>query len=146
MTSLLDITPKARTVVTSMGEITVPGLSMTALVHVLKKHPEVLALMQGKSAQDLTYDKLLDLGVDVCASLLAAGLGYPGNDQAVERCKALKPQDAFDLGKAVLEESFPQGAQSFLVKVTEAMNGVVKIAEQNLPKTSSSNSLKAVSG
>lgn len=145
MTSLLDITPNVRVVVTSMGEVTVPGLSMTALVYVLKKHPEVLSLMQGKGTEELTYEKLIDLGMDVCSSLLAAGLGYPGNDQAIERCKALKPQDAFDLGKAVLEESFPQGAQSFLVKVTEAMNGVAKIAEQNL-KTSSSNSLKAVSG
>jgi hypothetical protein len=130
MVGLLDIAPSNRVVETSFGQVDVPGLTINALVSIMKRHPEVLDLLKEEGAE-LGYSQILDLGLDVSASVLAAGLGYLGNADAEERCKALKPEDAFDLGQAVLEESFPSGSQSFFDKVSKALG---KLNLQPKPK------------
>lgn len=121
MVGLLDIAPSNRTVTISAGEIDVPGLTINAVVTIIKKRPELLELLQNGQAS-LTFDQIMDMGLDVAATFLAAGLGYPGNEEAEQRCKALKPEDAFDLGHAIMEESFPKGPKSFFDKVTKALS------------------------
>ena len=142
MTSLLDIAPSKRTVSVSFGELDVPGISILAMVTILKKHPQLLELLQ-KGEMDIDLNVILDLGADVAASFLAAGLGYPGDDEAEARCKNFKPEDALDIGQAILEETFPKGAKSFLEKITKAMSSISMQAKA-LESNSLNNSLKPV--
>lgn len=123
MVGLLDIAPSNKSVETSFGKVDVPGLTLNALVHVVKRHPKLFDLIQGKT-MELAFTEVADLGLDVAASVLAAGLGYPGDEAAEKRCKELKPEDALDLGQAILEESFPNGSKSFFDKVSKAMEKV----------------------
>lgn len=104
----------------SFGELNVPGLSINAIISIIKRHPEIIKIIQEEKA-DVDFQKILDLGLDVVASFLAAGLGYPGDEKAEERCKNFKPDDAFDIGVAILDESFPNGVKSFLDKTSTLM-------------------------
>ena len=118
MTNLLDIAPSQRMVETSFGKVHVPGLSVNALVSIIKQHPQLIDVIKGEK-QEFEFNKILDLGLDVATSFLSSGLGYPGNEEAEKRCKELKPEDALDLGKAIMEESFPKGVKSFFEKVSK---------------------------
>lgn len=145
MTGLLDIAPSNKVVETSFGSVDVPGLSINSLVSVIKKHPELLKLLQQKDMGEIGFENIMDLGLEVTASLLASGLGYAGNAEAIERCKKLKPDDAFDIGQAILEESFPKGAKSFFDKVSRAME-TINLKAQVLETNSLNNSQKPVKG
>jgi len=134
MVGLLDIAPSNRSVKTSLGDVSVPGLSLNAIVCIIKRHPQLLEIFQSKEIS-IGYEKILDLGLDVAASFLAAGLGYAGDEKAEERCKNLRPEDAIDLAEAILEESFPKGPKNFFEKVTKAME---KLSESKQPLVTNS--------
>src|SRR3990172_3753025 len=123
MVGLLDIAPSNKVVEASFGNVDVPGLTLNALVSIVKRHPQLIELFQGKN-MELGMDEILDLGLDVAASFLAAGLGYAGNEEAEKRCKEFKPEDALDIGQAILDESFPKGSKSFFDKVSKAMEKI----------------------
>lgn len=155
MADLLEITPSARTVKTArLGEVDVPGLSVGGIAFLIKRHPELLDLIQGGGLEKSDMSTLIDLGVDVLASLLAAGLGHPGDEEAEKICKDLGPDDVWNLGHAIIEESFPDGAQGFFNKVVGAVNQFASVQKMgsgsqlagNQKKVSSKLSRKAASG
>ena len=155
MADLLEITPSARTVKTArLGEVDVPGLSVWGLAFLVKRHPELLDLIQGDGLKNSDMNTVIDLGINVLTSFLAAGLGHPGDEAAEKACKNLGPDDVWNIGHAIIEESFPDGAQSFFNKVVAAVNklGSVQKTESGLQlagnqkKVSSKPSQKAASG
>ena len=155
MADLLEITPSARTVETArLGEVDVPGLSVWGLAFLVKRHPELLELIQGEGLENSDMAALVDLGVDVLTSFLAAGLGHPGDEAAEEACRKLGPEDVWKIGHAIIEESFPDGAQSFFNKVVATVNKFASVQKTesgsqlvgNQKKVSSKPSRKAASG
>lgn len=144
MPNLLDIAPSNKVVSVSFGDVEVPGLSILGMASILKAHPQLIAIIQ-KGEVDLDLNVLIDLGSDVSASFFAAGLGYPGNPEAEERCRNLNPEDALDLGQAIFEVSFPKGAKSFLEKITKAVNAVTQQA-RTMDMNSLNNSLNPAKG
>ena len=129
MANLLDIAPSKRTIKTSFGDLDVPGINLTDLAYILKKHPELLELIK---TGEMTFDasSILDLGLGVSSSFLAAGLGHAGNEAVEERCRKFKIEDALDIGEAIIDESFPKGVQSFLERVTSLALGMKSRVEQ----------------
>ena len=155
MADLLEITPSARTVKTArLGEVDVPGLSVWGLAFLIKKHPELLELIQGDGLENSDIGTLIDLGVEVLTSFLAAGLGHPGDKAAEEACRKLGPDDVWNIGHAIIEESFPDGAQGFFNKVVGAVNQFASVQKtesgkqsvDKQKKVSSKPSRKAASG
>ena len=155
MADLLEITPSARKVQTSrFGEVDVPGLSVGGIAFLIKRHPELLDLIQGDGLASANMNTLIDLGESVLNCFLAAGLGHPGDDKAEKLCSTLNPEDVWEIGQAIIEESFPNGAQSFFNKVVATVNqfsSVQKTANtktlaDNKTQTSSKQSRKAASG
>jgi hypothetical protein len=73
----------------------------------------------------------MDLGLDFLGSFLAAGLGHPGDDSAIQRCKDMNSVDAWTLGEAIIEESFPGGAKNFFEKIGQAAQSaeIVQVAK-----------------
>jgi len=66
--------------------------------------------------------QVMALGLDVTASFLAAGLGYPGDEDVIEKCRKMGPEDAWNVGEAIFKASFPKsGPQNFFQKVMAAI-------------------------
>ena len=137
MAGLLEITPSIRKVKTArLGEVDVPGLSVGGIAFLIKRHPELLDLIQGDGLESADMNVLIDLGESVLNCFLAAGLGYPGDEKAEKLCSTLPPDDIWEIGHAIIEESFPNGAQSFFNKVVAAVNKFASVQ-----KTESGNKL-----
>lgn len=123
MASILEVTASTRKVKThKYGEVEVHGLSIEGIVYLLRDHPELMALFKDEGKTDLAIEQIMSLGIEVGASFLAAGLGFPGNQDAIAKCKAMNAEDALEIGTAVLAESFPGGAMDFFQKVTLLAN------------------------
>ena len=134
MANLLDIAVSLRHIKTQRyGEVAIHGLSIEGIAHLIKNHPELVEIFDD-GGKDFTADYIITLGVDVLANFLAAGLGYPGNPEAVERCKDMNAEDAFNIGQAILEESFPGGAKSFFEKVAQAARHASSVMTANQAK------------
>ena len=114
MADLLEITPSARTVKTArLGEVPIPGLTVEGISFLLKRHPEFAQLLEGEGLDIRDLTKLLDLGTTFMSSFLAAGMGYEGDERTEKLCLKLTPGDVFIIGKAILDESFPEGSAGF---------------------------------
>jgi len=119
MANLLDISVSIRSVPTKKyGDISVPGLTLDGIAHLVRSHPELVDLFNQE--EDLPIDKIIDLGTGIFADFLAAGLGYAGDEKAISMCKGMNPEDSLDIAVAILEESFPGGPKSFFDKVAQA--------------------------
>lgn len=118
MANILDVSPVNRTVKTHRyGDLEVSGLSIEGLVVLVKMHPEVLDLFKGEN-MTLELTNMLELGLEVAAGFLAAGLGSPGNPDVIAKCKGMNAEDVWLIGNAIVEESFPGGASNFFDRVT----------------------------
>ena len=97
---------------------------------------------------------VIDLVESVLNCFLAAGLGHPGDDKAEKLCSTLNTEDVWEIGQAIIEESFPNGAQSFFNKVVATVNQFASVQKtentktlaDNKTQTSSKQSRKAASG
>lgn len=144
MASILDVAPVVRSVKTAKyGDLEVNGLSLEGIVSLAKEHPALIDIFKAEDTK-MTLDQILSLGMEIVASFLAAGLGYPGNKPAKDKCRKMNAQDAFDIGQAIIEESFPGGAESFFEKVTAAANsvGLKAVKEKGLDQKSKPSSKK----
>lgn len=126
MVDFLEVVPSTTTVKLESlkTEIDVPGISIEGLARLFMANPEVADLFQGKGFDPDKVEDLIGLGSKVINEFLAAGLGYPGNEDVIEKVGKLPPGDVWDLGEAILKVSFPGGAKNFLERVTAAGNQV----------------------
>ena len=123
MADLLDVVIVPRKVVTKqLGELDVTGLTLEGIAGLIKNHPEVVEMFV--SRKDFNIQSVIDMGVEVLASFLAAGLGHPGDDKARKLCRGMNAEDAFTIGEAILEESFPGGVLNFIERVTKVAQGM----------------------
>jgi hypothetical protein len=120
--NILEAAPSSRSVKTKKwGDLDVNGISLEGVVSLLRDHPELIDLFKG-SKTEFTFKDILDKGLDLVSAVCAAGLGCPGNKEAIERCKQLSPQDLMDVGQAIMEESFPAGVANFIQRLTGLLN------------------------
>lgn len=123
------------------GELDVTGISVVGLASLIKSHPELIELFkkgaqEGRESMMVDMNAIIDLGADFSASFLAAGLGHPGNEDAIQRCKGMNPVDLWALGEAIIEETFPGGAKNFFTKVGEAAQKANIVQVAKVPKAS----------
>lgn len=121
MANLLDVADTPAKVQThKFGELNVYGLSIRSLAVLIKEHPELFHLFDASGNMKVGMQEIVDLGVTVLSKFLAAGLGYAGDKEAIERCSNMNAEDAWTIGNAIFEESFPGGATNFFARVSEA--------------------------
>lgn len=123
MADLLEITPSSRKVKTArLGEVDIPGLTLEGISFLFKRHPEFAQFIEGGGLDTDDITKLLDLGMSFVSSFLAVGMGYQGDEKVEKLCLKLTPGDIFTIGKAILDESFPEGSAGFFkLAVKEVM-------------------------
>lgn len=121
MANFLDVVDVPKTITTNKyGDLNIHGLSVEGMAYLIKKHPQLFAIFDAKGDMKLDTNTIIDLGVEVLADFLASGLGCADDVEAVKRCRSMNAEDAWDIGEAIIEESFPGGASSFFVRVVEA--------------------------
>lgn len=140
MPTILDTAPVPKVVKThKYGDLDVTGLSFSGIVHIVKNHPEIFAFFDGAGQEaiaNMDIQALMDLGEDVVVQFLAAGLGFPGNPEVIEKCKGMNTPDMWTISRAILEESFPGGAVNFFKTVKEAI-AKAKGMQESILKVSS---------
>jgi hypothetical protein len=119
MVGLLDIAPIPERVDIGGNAIDVTGVSVEGIAHLLQRFPQfaqLQALMGGGGDKDLAT-VLFSLGPQVIAGIIAAGCGYPGNDDAIKRALALDLQAQADLLDAVLRKTLTKGLDPFVARL-----------------------------
>jgi hypothetical protein len=124
MVSFLEVVPNVAQVelASIKGKVDVPGISIEGLARLFMDNPDVANVFTGGGFDPDKVEDLAALGSKFISEFLAAGLGYPGNEDAIEKCKMLPPGDVWELGETIINVSFPGGAKNFLEKVTAAGN------------------------
>ena len=119
MVDLMDVAPVAREVTThKYGKLSVYGLSFEGIISLLKNNPKLLELVQqSQSGISITPIMIMGLGEDIVAAFVATGLGYPGEQKALDICKKMNPDDMLTIITAILEETIPGGIENFSERI-----------------------------
>jgi hypothetical protein len=121
MVGLIDIAPNVETVDVQGKSVTVHGVSAKGVAHLLGRFPELRMLMTG---QDVETAKLMTMGGDAVAAIIAAGCGYPGDEKAETVAGRLSIDAQADLLAAILRLTLPVGLGPFVEKLT-ALGGIL---------------------
>src|SRR5215210_1687590 len=121
MVGLIDIAPRIETVNVQGASVAVHGITARGVAHLLGRFPELRMLMTGQSVET---DRLMEMGGDAVAAIIAAGCGYPGDDKAEIVAASLSVDAQADLLAAILRVTLPSGLGPFVEKLT-ALGGAV---------------------
>jgi hypothetical protein len=115
MVGLIDIAPLTKTVTIRDVAVDVSGVSARGIAQLLARFPELRALVTGR---DVEIDKLLSLGGDVIAAIIAAGTGAPGDEVSEQAVDKLSIDEQADLLVAIIELTMPRGLGPFVEKLS----------------------------
>ncbi|TIN41400.1 MAG: hypothetical protein E5Y10_22935 [Mesorhizobium sp.] len=138
MVGLLDIAPLTERVSVGGAKVEVFGVSAKGIVSLLSRFPEARMLMTGK---DVGVDKLMQMGGDAIAAIIAAGIGFPGDEAQEQAAGRLSVEAQADLLTAILKVTLPNGIGPFVEKLTAlgAIVGNVAEVSPKAPATKSPN-------
>jgi len=115
MVGLLDLSPIAATVVVRGQTVEVVGISAKGVAHLLARFPELGDVMSGKTVE---VARLMEIGGDCVAAIIAAGCGLVGNAEAEERAGSLSLEEQADFLTEILKLTMPGGVGPFVAKLT----------------------------
>lgn len=118
---LSDIAASEVTVKVRGKDVEIPGVSAEGLVHLLERFPELQALLTGK-ADAIDPKNMLSFGAKVVSAIIAAGCGYPGDEQAEATARKLPVNDQLSLLEAVLRVTLPGGLGPFVERLAAVGN------------------------
>lgn len=134
MVGLIDIAPRAETVVIHGTTVGVHGISAKGVAHLLGRFPELRMLMTG---HEVEAAQLMAMGGDAVAAIIAAGCGYPGDEKAEDVAASLSIDAQADLLAAIVRLTLPAGLGPFVEKLT-ALGGILDAAPSVTAPASSS--------
>jgi hypothetical protein len=114
--------------------VTVHGISAKGVAHLLGRFPELRMLMTG---QQVEPEQLMAVGGDAVAAIIAAGCGYPGDEQAETIAGKLSIDAQADLLAAIIRLTLPAGLGPFVEKLT-ALGGILDAAPSATAQASNS--------
>src|SRR4051812_2826892 len=106
MVGLIDIAPKTEAIDVQGTSVSVHGVSAKGVAKLLGRFPELRMLMTG---QNVETEKLMAMGGDAVAAIIAAGCGYPGDEKAETVAGSLAVAAQADLLAAILRVTLPAG-------------------------------------
>lgn len=119
MPSLLDIIGITETVPIGSVDIEVGGVSAGDIARLLARFPELRAMMAGRTVE---LDKLIAIGGDAVAAIIAAGTRHAGEAEHEAAAARLGVANQAELLGAILRLTFPNGIAP-LVEQLAAMGG-----------------------
>jgi hypothetical protein len=134
MVGLIDIAPRTEAVEVQGASVAVHGVSARGVANLLGRFPELRMLMTGRTVD---ADRLMAVGGDAVAAIIAAGCGYPGDEKAEAVAGSLGIDAQADLLAAILRLTLPAGFGPFVDKLT-ALGHVLDVAPSATAQGSSS--------
>lgn len=126
MAGLLDIAPLTESVTVAGRAVTVTGISAKGLASLLARFPELRSLVSGET---LDAAILLAKACDAAGPIIAAGCGYPGNEDAEQKAGLIPLGEQANLLAAIFRLTMPGGFGPFVEMVAAALGGAIKIEE-----------------
>lgn len=123
MVGLIDLAPSVETVSVQNEAVAVHGVSAEGLAYLLGRFPDLRRLMTGL---EVDTPQLLAVGGEAVAAIIAAGCGYPGNDDAEAVAAKLSLDSQADFLTAILRVTLPKGIGPFVNKLT-ALSGLLDV-------------------
>lgn len=142
MPGLLDLAPSQKTVTIGTTAVPVKGVSAKGIVYIMGRFPEARMLMTGK-AVDVTPESLMKLAPEALAAIIAAGLGFPGDEAQEDAAAALPLEAQVDLIEAIAAVTMPKGVAPFVDRLTKLMGGVESGINQVSARHSSTAGMKS---
>ncbi len=138
MVGLIDIAPSTRTVPVDGQDVPVYGVSAHGIAYLLSRFPELGDIVAQRET-DIDPSTLMRIVPDAITSIIAAGTGYPGNQQAEEVAGRLGADLQLDFLKVIIELTMPKGVHPFLEKFSATMQALdVSVKVQGTPSPSPS--------
>ncbi|TIX27303.1 hypothetical protein [Mesorhizobium sp.] len=136
MAGLLDIAALTEKVPVGAAKVEVFGVSAKGVAVLLGRFPELRLLMTGR---EIGPERLMQMGGDVVAAVIAAGIGFPGDEGQEAAAGRLNVEAQADLLAATLRLTFPNGLGPFVEKLTAlgAVMGGEAAASAKAPATKS---------
>lgn len=119
MTGLLDIAPSQATVKINGTAVPVPGVSAEGLAYLLGRFPELRMAMAGRTVEATQWQAL---GGKIVAAIIAAGIGYPGDEDQEKAAAKLPAGLQLDLLEIIVKVTMPEGPLPFLERATAMLN------------------------
>lgn len=140
MVGLLDIAPPTRTVDVGGASLSVTGVSAQGIAYLIGRFPEVRDMMGGGKDPDakieFSPERIMSLVPDAIAAVIAAGCGYPNNEEAEKKAASLPAEYQLDLITAIVELTMPKGAGPFFEKLNDVMANVGDLSVKVPPMAS----------
>lgn len=125
MSSLLDIAPQTATVEVQGKQIEVFGVSARGIAYLASKYPEIKKVLAGKKFEGLQPERIVTLVPDAIASIIAAGCGMPGNEEAEKVADKLSTGDQVKLLTEIIRLTMPDGVGPFVERL-QALTSVAQ--------------------
>jgi hypothetical protein len=106
MVGLVDIAPLTETVECNGVEIEVTGISVMNIAQLLGQFVE---LRKFWTTEELNVERLIELGPEVIAAIIAAGTGEANDDDIKRVVKRLPFSAVFELIEAIVRVTLPGG-------------------------------------
>lgn len=142
MVGLLDIAPLTEKVSVGGKHLAVYGISAKGLVSLIARFPEIRLLMNGK---EVDVASLMAIGGEAISAIIAAGVGFPGDDKQEDAAGRLPLETQADILAAIIKVTLPNGVGPFIDKLTamlavkgDGAGALAKALATKSPKPSSS--------
>ncbi len=116
MSDFLSINPAPDTTVTINGKrVPVYGISMAGLGLLIPRYPNLVADLTERMQKDgFSLNAIIEVAGPAIGSILAAGLGFPGNEDAETKAAQLDISTQLKLLEKIVEKTMPDGLGPFV--------------------------------
>lgn len=125
MAQLIDLVAQTEKVRVGDADLTVKGVSAAGVAVILARFPEIRALMSGREVE---VEQLMAVGGEAVAAVIAAGCGFPGDEQAEAVAGSLSVDAQIDILEAIMRLTMPKGIGPFVEKLA-ALGAIGQKAE-----------------
>jgi len=116
MVGLVDIAPAHAVVKIGDSEVAVAGISAKGIAYLLGRFPELRMLLDGLGDK-ITPERMIEVGVEGVAAVIACGCGYPGDEMAENIAASLPVEAQMDLLEQIIKLTLPRGLGPFLERL-----------------------------
>lgn len=124
MVGLLDIGSATKKVQVRGVDVEVFGVSAKGVLYLINKFPEIKSIFAGKGIK-MSADDFFEMAPGAISSIIAAGCGLPGNEEAESMAASLGLGEQSDLLFTIFDLTFPSGVGPFV----ERLNSLGAVAE-----------------
>ncbi len=158
MSDFLSINPAPETITINGKKIPVHGISMTGFGSLIPRFPNLVADLQERMNKDgaLTLIGIMDVAGPAIGPILAAGLGFPGNEEAEKKAAQLDASTQLKLLDKIVEKTMPDGLAPFVEEWANLMARFAPVPPRKMrfkvlqresnPSSASADTPKATSG